>query len=192
MFKVQKGTIGYIKKKKIRLGIFTFGGFLFSFLLYLTGYLIFHTNKNTITVFAILIILPVAKVMAQFIAIPWTNQVNEEDAQKIKMQLNKLPIFYELIITSLETRFPILYLVIDKDDHIIAFTKQNNVDPEKFQKGVTNFLRHYNWEAEVQLFFDENKFQKRAIQLSEKNQELNQEDILHINEVFEKISIMSI
>ena len=64
--------------------------------------------------------------------------------------------------------------------------------PEKFEKGVINFLNYYDYNAKVKLFKDASQFNKRVRQLAARNTELTDEEMEHIDTVFEKVSIMSI
>ena len=93
----------------------------------------------------------------------------------------------------MEKSFEILYLLIDKDENIIAYTqKQEKVDTDKFEKGVTNFLNYYDYDARVKLYTDLKQFEKKAVYLAGRNSELSEEQLEHVQTVFEKISIMSI
>ena len=59
-----------------------------------------------------------------------------------------------MIMTAKEKCFAINMLVIDKDENIVAYTCDDKAVPEKFEKGVTNFLNYYDYNAKVKLFKD--------------------------------------
>ena len=192
MKKIQKGQPGYIRSRKIKLGAGTLCGFLMMVIVYLIGYLIFNTGKNLVTVLAVLIVLPTAKIFVQYLLLPWGVKADPAEYEEIKSVSSPLKPYCELMITAQEKSFAIVYIVIDKDDNIIAYTTQDKVETDKFEKGVTNFLNYYDFDPKVKLFTDIKQFEKRVKQLSAKNSELNSEQEEHIELVFEKLSIMSV
>lgn len=187
-----KGQPGYIRARKIKLGIGTISGFLMMILIYFIGYLIFDTGKNFITVLAVLVVLPTAKIFVQYLLLPWGVQADSGQYEELKVLAAPLSPYCELMITAQEKSFAIVYIVIDKDDNIIAYTSQAKVEPEKFEKGVTNFLNYYEFDAKVKLFTDYRQFEKRVKQLAAKNTDITAEQKEHIAVVFEKLSIMSV
>lgn len=192
MKKLQKGQPGYIRTRKIKLGIGTISGFLLMALIYLTGYLIFDTGKNFVTILAVLVVLPVAKIFVQYLLLPWGVKADETQYDELKKTASPLLPYCELMITAQEKSFAIVYLVIDKDENIVAYTTQPKVEPDRFEKGVTNFLNYYEFDAKVKLFTDFRQFEKRVKQLAAKNTDISDEQKEHIAVVFEKLSIMSV
>lgn len=192
MKKAIKGQRGYMHARKIKLGIGTLAGFLMMILIYFIGYLIFNTGKNYVTILAVLVILPTAKIFVQYLMIPWSCKVSDDEYNKAEESAAPLKVYFDLLITAQEKCFAINFLLIDKDENIIAYTADAKAEPEKFEKGVTNFLNYYDFNAKVKLFKDSSQFNKRAKQLAERNHELTNEQNEHIELVFEKISIMSI
>lgn len=188
----QKGEPGYLRNRKIRLLLASCCGFLLVAAIFLAGYLITGSPKNYITVLAVLAVLPTAKVLTQYLVVPWNHRVSLEDYETLQALCSPLKLYCELLITGSEKNFEILYLIIDKKNHIIAFTENKKADPAKFQKAVVNFLNYYNWNVDAVLFTDRRQFEKRVKQLAALNAELSDAEREHIAEVFEKISIMSL
>lgn len=85
-----------------------------------------------------------------------------------------------------------MYLLIGSDDSIIAYTANPKSEPDKFEKGVTNFLNYYEFDSKVKLFTDLGQFKKRVKQITARNQELTDEQRERISLIFEKIAIMSV
>ncbi len=186
-----KGEPGYMKNKKLKLMTGSIVGFLLIFAIYLTGYLIFGTPKNYVTILAVVVVLPTTKIFVQYLMVPWKNNANLDVLKRMNSEYAPLKVYCELIITAQEKTFEILYLLIDKDENIVAYTTKEKNDTDKFEKGVTNFLNYYEYNANVKLFTDFNQFEKRCKQLSARNQDITAEQKEHIAEVFEKVSIMS-
>lgn len=189
---IAKGERGYMRSRKIKLGVGSLCGFLLMAFIYLTGYLIFDTAKNYVTILAVLVILPTAKIFVQYLMIPWKCRAPEEEYMELAALCAPLKLYCELMITAQEKGFEILYLLIAPDDSIIAYTADSRAGTDRFEKGVTNFLNYYEFDSKVKLFADMGQFKKRAKQLAAKNQELTEEQREHTAYVFEKISIMSV
>ncbi len=192
MKKIQKGQRGYMRSRKIKLGIGCLAGFLLMFVIYFTGYIIFDTSKNYVTILAVLVILPTAKLFVQYLMIPWSCKVSDEAYDQVLRNVSPLNLYEDLLITAQEKAFAINFLVIDKDDNIVAYTADEKAQPERFEKGVTNFLNYYEFDSKVKLFKDLGQFNKRVKQLAARNTGLTDEQKEHIRLVFEKVSIMSV
>ena len=192
MTKINKGQPGYYRNRKKKFGLICLVGFLLVFGIYFAGYWVTGTNKNLMTVLAMIIFLPTAKFLIDYFMIPWKSFVSNEDFSEVEKACEPLPLYAELVITASEKRYNIAYLLVDKDENIIAYTKDEKADKETFKKGVTNFLNYYNFDSKVQLFNDYDEFINRCKELSEANKEITDEDDEHIALVLSKISIMSI
>ncbi|MGN0374350.1 MAG: hypothetical protein ACI4EN_02530 [Butyrivibrio sp.] len=192
MKKCYKGQAGYFKYRKIKLGLITLTGFLLVLGIYLTGYLIYGTGKNYVTILSVVAVLPTAKFLVQYLMFPWKGFVDMEEYEALKVKCEPLNLYSELLITASEKRFQITYLLIDKDDNIAAYTPDEKADTDAFEKGVTNFLNYYDFNSKVKLYKDIKTYEKRCSQLAAKNKELTDGQHEHIETVFEKISIMSI
>lgn len=192
MKKSFKGQAGYFKYKKTTLGLISLIGFLLMFGIYLAGYLFWGTGKNYLTILAVLVILPTAKFFVQYLMIPWKGYVTLDDYEEMNSKCGTLKLYSELMITAQEKRFQISYLLIDKEENIIAYTPDIKTDAQAFEKGVTNFLNYYNFNSKVKLYNDLKSFEKKCVNLASRNKEITQEEFEHTELIFEKISIMSI
>lgn len=192
MKKIYKGNPGYLKSRKIKLGIGVCAGILLIVAIYAAGYIIFDTPKNYVTILAVLAVLPVAKILIQYLMVPWKNNADISEYEQLKKDIEPLPLYCEFMITAQEKRFPILYLVIDKNENIIAYTKNEKADCQAFEKGVVNFLNYYDLNSKVKLYTDLKQFTKKAVQLARQNAEITDSQKEHILYIYEKISIMSV
>lgn len=192
MKKCNKGEVGYFKYKKIQLGMVSLTGLILILGIYLTGYLIWGTPKNYVTILAILVVLPTMKFLVQYLLFPWKNFVVQKDYDELNNKCKPLKLYSELMITASEKRYQISYLLIDKDDNIIAYTPDEKADTMAFEKGVTNFLNYYDFNSKVKLYTDLKSYTKRCTELSIRNRDITMEEQEHILYVYEKISIMSI
>lgn len=192
MTKINKGQPGYYKNKKKKYGLICLIGFLLVFGIYFAGYWISGTNKNLLTVLAMIIFIPTAKFLIDYFMIPIKGFVSKEDFTTVEKLCEPLPVYAELVITASEKRYSISYLLVDKDENIIAYTKDLKADKEAFKKGVVNFLNYYNFDAKVELFTDYDAFVSKCKELASANEGITEEEDNHIAFVIEKLSIMSI
>lgn len=187
-----KGEPGYTRYRKLRLLAGVITGFALVLIIFAAGYFIFGNPKNYITILAVLIVLPTVKVFVQYVMVPWKNSAPKEEYERLSSVCAPLHLYCELIMTAQEKTFEILYILIDKNENIIAYTLNQKADAEKFEKGVTNFLNYYNFDSKVKLYNDLSQFEKKAKTLASNNKELTSEQKEHIELIFEKLSIMSI
>lgn len=192
MKKCNKGEPGYFKYKKMQLGMVSLTGLVLILGIYLTGYLIWGTPKNYVTILAVLVVLPTMKFLVQYLMFPWKNFVAKNEYDEINNKCKPLKLYSELMMTASEKRYQISYLLIDKDDNIIVYTPDEKADTMAFEKGVTNFLNYYEFNSKVKLYTDLKSYTKRCAELAIRNRDITDEQQEHILCVFEKISIMSI
>lgn len=189
---ILKGEPGYNKNRKKKLMWGSIVGFLLMFLLFISGYLIYGTAKNLITIGAVIVVLPTTKIYVQYLMLSWKNNADPEFLGKIKLENPNLKIVCELQVTGSEKNFEIMYLAISKNNDIVAYTANPKTDLYKFEKAVTNFLNYYNWDTKVKLYGDIEGFGTHLKELSAESGEVNPEEKEHMETVFEKLSIMSI
>ena len=192
MNKATKGMPGYYKNRKIKFGIFCLIGFLLVFGVYFAGYWITGTNKNLLTVLAMIIFIPTAKFLIDYFMIPWKSFVGNEEFAAVSKECEPLPVYAELVITASEKRYNISFVVVDKDENIVAYTKDEKADKEAFKKGVKNFLNYYDFDAKTELYSDYEAFMAKCRELASNNSSVTDEDDEHIALVLSKLSIMSI
>ena len=89
---ILKGEPGYNKNRKKKLMWGSIVGFLLMFLLFITGYLIYGTAKNLITIGAVIVVLPTTKIYVQYLMLPWKNNADLEFLGKIKSENPNLKI----------------------------------------------------------------------------------------------------
>lgn len=192
MKKYNKGQLGYYKNKKTILGIICLIGFLLIFGIYLTGYMIAGNNKNTLTILAIILFIPTAKFLVDYFLLPWKSFATKEELDYVSETAAPLQVYAELLMTAGEKRYQISYLVVGKDETIIAFTKNSKSDCQVFAKSVKNFLNYYNFDSKIELFTDYEAFLDKCRELAVINENLTEEEDEHIMLVVEKVSIMSV
>ena len=187
-----KGEPGYLLRRKKKLLMGCLAGFMLILGFFIAGYLIYGTAKNILSIPAVLIVLPTAKIFVQYMLIPWKCNADRDEYKRLSEICKPLKLYCELVVTGSEKSFELLYVYIDKDENIIVYSKQEKAKEELFEKAVVNFLNYYNFDAKVSMYKDFDKFEERLRELAASNASVTEEEKEHAALVFEKFSIMSI
>ena len=105
MKRKEKGTYGYIRQSRIYSILRTLVLFLLALGLYAIGYYTTGTNKNLMTIVAILGILPAAKSMVNAIMYLRFRSLSEEAYFTYKDGANGYPLLYENVLTTSEQAY---------------------------------------------------------------------------------------
>lgn len=139
MKKCNKGTPGYLDYKlKVEI-LRTILYFVIVAAVYFLGYSQTGSNKNLLTVVAIVGCLPACKALVGVITrIPY-HSVKAEFAQEIQEKCPHLTVIFDLVVTSTEKIMPIDVIVIS-GDKISGYTSSQKVDLEYAAKHIKSIL----------------------------------------------------
>lgn len=137
--KITKGNYGYLKAQRKRQILQTALFFGISFLVFLTGFLTTGTKNNLLTVVAILGCLPACKSLVESIMYCRTGGCSEEAYGRIRAYEKKLPILYDLYLTSYEKNFQVESLSL-KGNTICGYAPADKCDKKKGQEHLANML----------------------------------------------------
>ena len=112
MKKVRKGSYGYLKYEKKKRALLTILMFALPILLYVTAYRVTGTNKNMLTIVAVLGIIPAAKCAVSWIMVMLQKNGDEEAVRVTERTAPDLPHAYELVVTAYEGRLPLDAVVV--------------------------------------------------------------------------------
>ncbi len=189
---IKKGEPGYTKYRKKRLLAGSVSGFMLMLLFFVTGYVIYGTPKNLVTIAAVIVVLPTVKIYVQYHMLSWKNNADTEYFERLKKENPSLGIYCELQMTGAEKNYEVMYLAVSKDKDVAAYSHNPATDCAKFEKSVVNFLNYYNWDTKAKMYLDLQEFERHVKSLSEKENGITEEQRREIETIFEKISIMSI
>lgn len=145
MKKCEKGMPGYLNYKK-KVEIFrTIIYFLIVAAIYFLGYSQTGSNKNLLTVFAIVGCLPSCKALVGVITrIPYSS-ISPLTAEEVRKSSPHLTHVFDLVITSTEKIMPVDVVVIS-GDKVFGYTSNPKVDLDETAKHIRQILRenHFN------------------------------------------------
>lgn len=164
---ISKGSPGYMKKKRIREIILTAALFAVSASLYFAGIKATGSNKNLLTIVAVLGCLPASKSAINMIMFLRYKGCSEETADRLKGTYANFYILYDMVFTSYEKNYEIHHMAIN--DHVIcAYTESLKCDIKGCEKHLEKMLVQNGIKnVTVKIFKDIPKYKNRLVQLEQ-------------------------
>lgn len=192
--KLQKGQYGYLenqRKIEITRTILFFG---ISFALFFTGLFFTGTNKNLLTIVAVLGMLPASKSAVSMIMFLRFPSGSLEIYEKTKTHAGSLPIIYDFVITSREKSFPLSSMVY-KDQMLYGFCERGGDKKKELENYLKEMLENnYYKVVGVKIFDDFQKYTKRldSLKSQEKGQKEDESNTKEGKNVFALLLSLSI
>lgn len=165
MQKKQKGELGHLQYKKTVMLLATIAMFAVVIAVFVGGLIYFHKKENIMTVMAILLVLPAAKITVGYLVLLPHHACPVDLKNQTQTHCGALLSAYDLIVSN--EKKPIGTQVIVVSDHVVcALTDESKADAKLFETSLTNFLKNDHINATVTLYFDEKTFLKRVAQLA--------------------------
>ena len=161
MKKCEKGTPGYLEyKKKVEI-IRTVVYFLLVAAVYLLGYSQTHTNKNLLTVVAVVGCLPACKALVGVITrLPYPS-INPKRAEEVRALSPHMTSVFDLVVTSRDKIMPIDALVIS-GNKVFGHQTGKKADPQYTEKHIRSILLVNDFkDVSVKMYPDYKKFLSR-------------------------------
>lgn len=168
--KGQSGYRDYHKKKELLKVVI--GAALIVIQLILREFAGSTTLKNTLTVMAILSVLPSANIAAPLFASFKYRSLSPILEKKASAYEEKGALLYDLIISSREQLLP-MDVTLVMPDEIYAYCTAGKADSDKAEGYIKQMLSQQKLNYNVKVIFDENSFLKRLSSLKpkEKNED---------------------
>lgn len=179
---VKKGYYGYIRNHKAVTVLRTLLFFTVSIGLYIMGYVTTGSNRNLLTIIAILGCLPACKSMVNFILFLRAEGCSEELHSKLCAYDDQLTVFYDMYFTSYQKNFPISHMVL-KGNVLCGITEKPKCDCKAADEHLEQMLKQEGIKnMTVKIFFQSDKYIDRLSQLIELNADENKhrEDIINM------------
>ena len=179
---IKKGCYGYIRNHKTVTALRTLLYFAISIGLYVMGYVTTGSNKNLLTIVAILGCLPACKSLVNFILFLRAEGCSEELRSQVCAYDGKLTVFYDMYFTSYQKNFSISHMVL-KGNVLCGITENPKCDRKAAEEHLEQMLKQEGIKnMTVKIFSQGNKYIDRLSQLI--NQDLdshkNQGEIINM------------
>ena len=163
---VKKGFYGYIRNHKAVTVLRTLLFFLVSIGLYVMGYMTTGSNRNLLTVVAILGCLPACKSMVNFVLFLRAEGCSEELHGKVCAYDDKLTVFYDMYFTSYQKNFSISHMVL-KGNVLCGITENPRCSCNEAEKHLEQMLQQEGIKnVTVKIFSQCDKYIDRLGQLT--------------------------
>ena len=137
--KIQKGSYGYISYQKKMSVVRTVLFFALSLAIYGIGIYSTGSNKNLLTIVAVLGCLPACKSAVNAIMFLRAEGCSQAAHEKISVFDDKLTGFYDMYFTSYKKNFPLSHMVL-KGNVICAYAESSKCDCRAGEKHLEQML----------------------------------------------------
>lgn len=170
MIHTQKGTYGYINRRKKQLLIIA--GLVLAVMLavFITGFCLIGSRKNLLTVLAVVLALPFANFLATYLAIRKYRSPEKKEYEEFALRAGNLLTVGDLVITSKEMRIPVSYGLVCKQG-VFLYVKEEHLNGKKVQEYLESMLRANQIFLPAFVFFEKKSFDRRVDQLSKAEEE---------------------
>ncbi|MCM1268526.1 MAG: hypothetical protein NC302_11525 [Bacteroidales bacterium] len=134
-----KGSYGYLQNRKLYTVLRTLLYFALCAGLYTMGYLTTGSNKNLLTVVAILGCLPACKSLVNMILFLRASGCSESLHDALRAYDDKLTVFYDLYFTSYQKNYAISHMAL-KGGILCGITEDSACDCMEAQKHLEQML----------------------------------------------------
>ena len=177
--KYTKGDYGYLQHKKKIETIKTIVFFGISALLYLAGYISTGSNKNYLTIVAVLGCLPASKSAVSMIMNLKVKMCSQSVYKSISKKIGEKAGAYNLYFTSYDKNYDISHVFV-KGMTVIALTENDKILEADFEEHIKTVLnRDAIKGVNVKLYKDLNKYLTRIEQMMNlENEKSREQDIM--------------
>ena len=178
-----KGEKNYLNNQKTYEIIRTILFFALSAAVYLIGYLTTHTNKNLLTIVAVLGCLPAAKSAVNMIMFLRYKSCDKGLADRFEAASGDTLCAFDRVFTSYEKNYVVEHLAV-RGGSIIGYAPK----PAKKEFSETDFTKHLqtylsaekHTDVVIKIFNDPDKYIERLKSLSENSPKGNEEAIMSV------------
>lgn len=177
-----KGSFGYIQNRRKFTALRTILYFALSISLYVAGYVTTGSNKNLLTIVAVLGCLPSCKSAVNFIIFLRAKGCSQELRDAVKKFDTELTTFYDLYFTSYQKNYQVSHMVL-KGNVLCGITESEKCDVNEAQKHLEQMLSQEGIKnMTVKIFSDRRKYIDRLSQLIglETEENKNRDEIVNL------------
>lgn len=179
---IKKGSYGYIRNHKAVTAVRTAVYMALSVSLYIIGYVTTGTQKNLLTIVAILGCLPACKSLVNCILFLKAVGCSTSLREKVQPFDDRLTVFYDMYFTSYQKDYPISHMAL-KGNILYGMTEKPKCDCAKAQEHIGQLLIQEGIKnVAVKIYSDPGEYIDRLSQLIETDVEAHkkQDEIINM------------
>jgi hypothetical protein len=166
MQKVSKGQYGYFRYERKRRLVITILLFLIPALVFLVGILMFGSQKNLLTVLALVLVIPFAMAFVSLVMVYTHSSIPEEEYREIEEHAGTLTMAYELYVTHEEASTMVDAFAICGNT-VVGLVTDKKGDPKFTADYIKKVLRANGIGSNVTLMTDRKHFIERLDSMNE-------------------------
>ncbi len=167
MFRLQKGTYGYLERKKRQAILLAVCSLALVFAVYFGAYAWLKTNQNYFTIVAALLCLPAAKLVVNMILYLRAKGCSKAAHDEIEAHVGDLPAAYDLYMTAYSQNFAISHAAA-AGKTVIAYTESPACDIKAGEQHIRRIMMQNNFHGYTVKIFDQlGKYTERLTQMQE-------------------------
>lgn len=188
--KIQKGTYGYLKRKRNQtiLIVAVFAALILA--TYLIPLSVFKTNQNVFTIAAALLCLPEARFIVNLVMLCRARGCTSRSYDEICGVLpDTVPCSFDLYLTSYQKNFQISAIAV-RGKSVIALTEDPSCDLKAGEQHIRRLMQQNNFHAyTVKIFDSVDSFTRRLSQFADIPETESRETIEELMHLFQNISL---
>ena len=167
MKKVAKGKAGYVRYEKLKRFLIMLLMFAIPIGIYISAYMITGTNRNIMTIVAVVGIVPAARFAVNWIMIMMSRDAEPAAVETTEKIAGNLVHGYELTVTAYEGRMPLDAVVVCGNEVVCLSTKGDKSQFAFMEKHITKILNSNNYfNSNVRIIQDLKHYEDRIRQLA--------------------------
>lgn len=175
MKKAVKGNFGYLKTKKKQVIIRTLLYFGISLALYIAGLVSTGTNKNLLTVVAVLGCLPASKSLVNMIMFCRATGCSLQAKEAVSRAEGRLIGMYDMYFTSYQKNFALSHMVVE-GKLVLGYTESSRCDIPACEEHLRGMLKQSGYkDMVVKIQSELTEYCSQLHDLNEKKQDSNPE-----------------
>lgn len=178
--RLTKGEYGYLEYQKKRTALRTLFYFALSLAIYGLGIYSTGSNKNLLTIVAVLGCLPACKSLVNTIIYFRASGCGSQARERLSAFDDRLRVFYDMYFTAYRDNFPISHMTL-KGNVLCAYTESAKCDCKAGEKHIEQMLAQGGYKnITIKIFDNLDKYIDRLSQLEELDvaETKNTEDII--------------
>lgn len=180
-FEIEKGSFGYIKRKKKRQILLVFLMLFIAAVMFITGLFLHKFDKsNLCTMLAILMVLPMAKFFVIYVVMFPYKSVSRERYDAVREMLSgEEELMTDMVITSPDISMNLDFIIIT-DNQVLGLTGKKKQDIKYIEDYLKKTLESNKIDGFTVKIFDDEKQFERCIPDRKFEKTVLQEDALKI------------
>ncbi len=185
--KIRKGDYGYVKTERKKRTVTTIILFLIPLLAYIGGVIVTETNKNIITIVALVGCLPACKSMVSTIMIFLVKPMEASNYEKIAKHVGNLVVSYEMFLTTYEKNtFVDCFAVCG--NKVVGFSSSLKGSSQFVEEHVRKILKQNGYKTEVKVLTELKPFLERLDYMNQHKEELTRDIVFEPDERYPDLS----